>query len=172
MAMCMLEAGGLPVMTDEIRKPDIDNPGGYYEFEPVKKTKSDSSWLKAASGHAVKLVYKLLYDLPDGYQYRVLFMNRRFSEVLSSQDAMLARTGTQVAPMDETRFVELFRAECDRAKTWLTEQTHFAHLDVDYNRILERPQAQITAIDSFLGGGLDTAAMCQIVEPSLYRQRR
>jgi len=172
MAMRMLEAGGLPVVTDQVRKPDIDNPGGYYEFEPVKKTKSDPSWLEAARGHAVKLVYKLLYDLPDGFQYRVLFMNRRFSEVLSSQDAMLARKGAPVAAMDEARFTELFRAECTRAKEWLAEQTVFEHIDVDYNEILERPQPQVAAIDSFLGGGLDTAAMCQVVEPSLYRQRQ
>ena len=32
MMMKMLEAGGMQVLTDNIRTPDEDNPKGYYEF--------------------------------------------------------------------------------------------------------------------------------------------
>jgi hypothetical protein len=35
MMMKMLEAGGIPPLTDEIREADKDNPKGYYEFERV-----------------------------------------------------------------------------------------------------------------------------------------
>ena len=64
MMMRMLDAGGLPALTDNIRTADEDNPRGYYEFEPVKKTKEDASWLERAPGKVVKMVYRLLYDLP------------------------------------------------------------------------------------------------------------
>ena len=37
MMMRMLEAGGMKVVTDNVRKPNQDNPKGYYEFEKVKK---------------------------------------------------------------------------------------------------------------------------------------
>ena len=37
MMMRMLEAGGLPPLTDGLRAPNDDNPLGYYEFERVKK---------------------------------------------------------------------------------------------------------------------------------------
>ena len=37
MAMRMLEAGGLPLVTDGLRTADDSNPNGYYEFEPVKE---------------------------------------------------------------------------------------------------------------------------------------
>ena len=37
MMMKMLEAGGVDVLVDNIRKPNEDNPRGYYEFERVKK---------------------------------------------------------------------------------------------------------------------------------------
>jgi hypothetical protein len=30
MMMKMLEAGGIPPLTDNVRKADHDNPGGYY----------------------------------------------------------------------------------------------------------------------------------------------
>src|SRR5262245_54628326 len=36
MAMSMLEAGGLEVITDGVRQPDENNPRGYYEYERVK----------------------------------------------------------------------------------------------------------------------------------------
>jgi hypothetical protein len=37
MMMKMLEAGGLPILTDNLREADANNPKGYYEFERVKK---------------------------------------------------------------------------------------------------------------------------------------
>ena len=36
LAMKMLGAGGLPLLTDGVRVPDDSNPDGYFEFEPVK----------------------------------------------------------------------------------------------------------------------------------------
>lgn len=56
MMMRMLEAGGIELMTDNIRKADEDNPHGYFEFENVKKIKDDSSWLNAAWGRVFKMV--------------------------------------------------------------------------------------------------------------------
>ena len=58
--MQMLAAGGVPVLTDGVRAPDADNPRGYFEFEPVKRTKRDASWVAQARGKAVKVVYPLL----------------------------------------------------------------------------------------------------------------
>src|SRR4030065_674931 len=37
--MMMLEAAGIPALTDREREADQDNPKGYYEFERVKKRK-------------------------------------------------------------------------------------------------------------------------------------
>src|SRR5262245_57703089 len=91
--MRMLEAGGMPVLVDNIRAADEDNPAGYYEFEPVKQTSADNAWVKLAVGKAVKVVYRLLYDLPAGFRYRVLFMQRDMAEVLASQRKMLERAG-------------------------------------------------------------------------------
>ena len=73
------------------RTPDEDNPRGYYEFEAVKQVKADPSWLAAAGGKVVKMVYRLLYDLPNTCNYRVVFMKRRLEEVIASQEEMLRR---------------------------------------------------------------------------------
>ena len=80
MMMRILEAGGMDVLTDQIRTADVDNPRGYYEFEPVKKTKDDPSWIPEAAGKAVKMVYQLLYDLPDGFHYQILMMHATWTK--------------------------------------------------------------------------------------------
>ena len=76
MMMRILEAGGMPVLVDAARPADVDNPNGYYEFEPAKSIREDASWLTQAEGRAVKMVYKLLYDLPPDRAYHVLFLQR------------------------------------------------------------------------------------------------
>ena len=92
MMMRMLEAGGMPVMTDNIRTADDDNPRGYYEVERVKKLKDgDVAWVKEARGKAVKVISYLLEFLPSDQQYFVLFMRRNMQEVLASQQQMLIR---------------------------------------------------------------------------------
>src|SRR5438045_2458230 len=80
--MQMLENGGVDVVTDNVRTADADNPRGYYEFEPVKKIKQDTSWLPATRGKAFKMVSQLLYHLPPSERYRVLFMERDLDEML------------------------------------------------------------------------------------------
>ena len=90
MMMKMLEAGGLTPLTDGQREADEDNLGGYYEFEQVKKMAQDSGWLEEARGKVVKVISRLLYDLPKTYHYRVIFMQRHLDEVLASQQQMLA----------------------------------------------------------------------------------
>ena len=55
MLMKMLEAGGLPILTDRLRAADESNPQGYYELERVKELdkNGDTSWLREARGKLV-----------------------------------------------------------------------------------------------------------------------
>ena len=169
--MQMLAAGGMPVLTDELRGPDPDNPRGYYEFEPVKRTRHDPSWLVGAGGKAVKLVHLLLYDLPAEYSYRVIFMKRRLSEVLASQRAMLDRQGKKGANLSDARLGEIYESQLSKLQSWLNQQSNFSVLSIDYNELIADPRIATDAIESFLEGGLDTISMMKMVEPSLYRQR-
>lgn len=171
MMMRALEAGGMPVLVDHVRKPDEDNPRGYYEFEAVKKTKQDPSWLRQASGKAVKMVYRLLYDLPADRQYRVLFMQRDMQEVLASQRKMLQRAGKTVHPDEDAQMAVWFQSELDRCRQWLAQQPHFSVLSVDYRRMIENPLEQSRQINEFLGGGLNLQGMAASVDPTLYRNR-
>ena len=93
MMMQMLMAGGMGIVTDEIRKADEDNPRGYLEWERVKKLKEDQSWLNECPGKAVKVISMLLFDLPSKHHYKIIFMQREIEEVLASQRIMLERRG-------------------------------------------------------------------------------
>jgi hypothetical protein len=173
MMMRMLEAGGIPPLTDDVRRADVDNPRGYYELEAVKRTLQDSSWLCAAEGKAVKMVYTLLYDLPFDFDYRVVFLRRRMEEVIASQELMLRRRGgkeSDVLALEDLS--DRFEKELAKVGQWLRAQDNFEVLEVDYNAMIADPLPQILALDRFLGGGLDTRAMAAAVEPELYRQRR
>ena len=171
MMMQLLEAGGLPVLTDQIRGADEDNPRGYYEFEPVKTVKVDPSWLDGAQGKVVKMVYRLLYDLPAGYQYSVVFMKRRLEEVIASQDEMLRRLGKGGGETDATQLTAIYNRELGQAEEWLSRQPNFSVLYVDYHDVLTDPERVVQDLNDFLGGALNTEAMLRVPDRSLHRQR-
>ena len=171
MMMKAIHAGGIESIVDNIRKADEDNPKGYYEFEPVKKTKEDASWLNDALGKVVKMVYRLLYDLPAEFQYRVVFMRRDIKEVLASQNKMLERSGKSSGGISDEQMEALFAAELAKCEKWLAEQPNFSVLSVVHRDMINDAATQVQKINDFLDGGLDTEAMASTVDPALYRNR-
>jgi hypothetical protein len=159
------------VLIDGVREADDDNTRGYFEFEAVKKTKADPSWLTGSHGKAVKMVYRLLSDLPDDYSYRVIFMRREMGEIHASQETMLERNDNLAASMKLAEFEAIFGRELQRILGWLESKPNFETLEVSYAEVVVNPQPQLEAIGAFLGGGLDMDAMRGVVEPELYRQR-
>lgn len=172
MMMQLLEAGGLPALTDNVRQPDVDNPRGYYEFEAVKQLQRSTAWLNEARGRVVKMVYRLLYDLPNDREYRVIFMRRRLEEVIASQGEMLQRRGKEHANVEEAELVRIYQRQLREVETWLQAQPNFRVLYVQYHDVLDHPEKVVEEINRFLGGALTTEAMLQVPDPSLYRQRR
>ena len=172
MLMKMLEAGGLPILTDGQRSADEDNPRGYFEVERVKNLakESDAPWLAGARGSAVKVISYLLKSLPAQLNYRVVFIRRDLGEVLASQEKMLARRG-QKDNIPPQRMRELF--EKDTASAWrlLTQEPRFEALEVHYAAVLAHPREEARRIARFLGGALDVEAMAAAVDSGLYRNR-
>jgi len=173
MMMKVLEAGGLPPLTDNIRTADEDNPKGYYEFERVKQLpKGDVAWLPDAQGKVVKVIAALLPSLPGGYDYRVIFMQRAMPEVLASQRQMLIRRGEDPDKIPDEAMAKLFEKHLRQVDDWIKQQPNVERLDVNYNDMLKKPQPFIDQIDAFLGNQLDRAKMATVVDPSLHRQRK
>lgn len=167
--MQMIDQGGIPALTDEIRTADRDNPKGYYEFEPVKRTKEDPSWLKTAQGKAVKMVSSLLYDLPPTYQYRIVFMRRNIDEILDSQEKMLTRLGRPVAHREQ--IASAFAVHLERLFDWLPTQSSMVLVEVSYNQLIDNPEAEVERLSCFLTSKVDPSKMLHCIDPSLYRNR-
>ena len=173
MAMRMLEAGGLPVVTDGLRRADTANPKGYYEFEPVKglDNQGDTAWLADARGKAVKIISFLLTHLPESYDYRVVFMRRDLGEVVASQNQMLDARGEERGAADD-RTTALYAQHVAQVERFLRQRSCFSVLMVDYAAVVADPAGQAARINQFAGGGLDVEQMAAVAEPALYRNRR
>jgi hypothetical protein len=172
MMMKMLAAGGIELLTDHLRKPDVDNPEGYYEFERVKQLdKGDTAWVHEARGRAVKVVSALLEHLPPEEEYRIILMNRRMDEILASQRKMLVRRGEDPDKTTDEKMQDLYTKHLSNVRAWLRDQPNMQVLEADYNALLIDPLPRTSRVCEFLGGGLNLQAMVAVVDPDLYRNR-
>jgi len=171
MMMQMLDAGGIPLLTDNVRKADEDNPRGYYEYEKARRLDRDSSWLSEAKGKAVKVVAQLLAYLPKvpGLSYRVILMERDMEEVLSSQKSMLKRDNRQGARLSGDRLRNIFTHQLKQTEAVLS-LAKIPALFVDYNRTIEKPEETAARLKAFLGCDLNEEKMSNAVVPDLKRQ--
>src|SRR3989338_3779619 len=170
--MNMLEAGGMDVLIDNIRKSDEDNPKGYYEFEKVKKIEKDSSWLEDARGKAIKIISVLVRFLPRRYRYNIIFMLRNMQEILDSQRQMLIRRGEFANAISDEEMERLFLKDLEMVKEGLDKQPNMNVIYISYNQLLTDPSKYCKEIMHFLGINLDIDNMIKVIDNTLYRQRR
>ena len=174
MMMKMLEAGGMPIVTDGVRQADEQNPRGYFELETVKELDKggDTSWLRDARGKAVKVISFLLTWLPETYDYRVIFMERSIEEVVASQNAMLRHRGHAPETADTGRVKIYFQDHLERTHRFLRQRRCFRTLTVRYGQAVEHPSDIAQQVASFLDAGLDVGEMAAVADRTLYRNRR
>jgi len=182
MAMKMLEAGGLPILTDGVRAADISNPKGYYEYEPVKELDKGGSpaWLPGARGKAVKIISVLLTWLPETYDYNVIFMQRDLEEAIASQNEMLARRGeagkqnaveSNAVESNDEPVRRAYEEHLQSVARFLAKRSCFSTLTLQYHEVVERPREAALRIRDFLGLPLDVDRMAAVADPGLYRNR-
>lgn len=169
--MRILQAGGIPLLTDGQRVADEDNPEGYWEWEEIKKLPKDPTLLKAAEGKAVKVVTPLLPSLPRAHRYKIIYMTRPITQVVASQNAMLKRLGRDpareadhMAKMQEehsAKILEAFR-KSDRVEI----------LEVAYPDLVADPTRVVEKLAAFLGDRFTPSPeVLACVKPQLHRQR-
>jgi len=173
MMMRMLEGGGLSIMTDSERGADIDNPKGYFEYERIKhlEKETDKSYVRDGRGKALKVISFLIKDLPDDNDYRVIFMRRDLDEVLTSQNKMIDRLGSDDTDADTEAMKEAYRNDIVRTRMLCKKRPNFALIEVHYSATVSDPTGTAHEVNAFLGGRLDEAAMQAAVDGSLYRNR-
>lgn len=167
--MGMLQAGGIPLLTDSQRSADISNPHGYFEYEPVKRLAADNTWLRATAGQAVKIVIPLVRRLPSDFQCDILLLERDLPEVLASQAAMLELAG--IASADPGILAPAFEREWNLTRETLSALPGCRVLIVRHRDLLDRPLEISGEIAGFLRLPLNLPAMAATVYPALHRQR-
>jgi hypothetical protein len=174
MAMRMLEAGGVEVLTDHVRPADAANPHGYYELEAVKGLDKDpdAAWLAAARGKAVKIVSHLITWLPEAYNYQVIFLERSLHDVIASQNRMLVdRWHGGEATADDRTMAE-YERHLARTLRFLQARRCFTVLRVQYEDAVSKPRETAQRVADFLGRRMDVDAMAAVVDPALHRHRQ
>lgn len=171
MMMKILAEGGLPVVTDELRTADADNPNGYFELETVKQMSSGNvTWLSNAGGKVVKVISALLEYLPPEYSYKVIFMEREIQEILASQQKMLARRN-ETSQIDDAEMDAKFRQHLSVVKPWLARQPNMDLLYVNYNALMSDPEPQCKRVVEFIHAPLNLSRMLEVPNAALYRNR-
>ena len=171
MMMRMLAEGGVPILTDQIRRPDDDNPKGYFELEVVRQLKDgNTTWLEAARGKAVKVISALLEYLPAQYHYKIIFMERDSRETLASQKKMLDHRG-QASKLTDEEMEEQFRQHLAVLKPWLMRQPNMDVLYINYNALMQEPEPFCERIAAFLELPLNQTYMRAVPDGQLYRNR-
>jgi hypothetical protein len=174
--MQLLEAGGMPLMTDGERVADVDNPRGYYEWEAIKQIGKRPELLddQAVKGRAIKCISMLLPRMPLQHNYKVIFMTRPIEEVVASQQQMVNRLGTKGAELDPEQLQRGLTAHREETLLWLATAPHMKFIEIDYPALVRDPQSIVSRLVQFLGAKQlpNETVMAAVVDPSLYHRKR
>ncbi len=174
--MQMLEAGGVQALTDSARAPDIDNPKGYYEWEPIKQIARKPEVLdeEELDGRAIKCISMLLQKMPLKHNYKVIFMTRPIEEVVASQRKMVDRLATKGAELDLEQLQRGLTAHRNETLNWLKNAPTCEFIEVDYPTLVRDPESVVRRLVEFLGAERLPASenMAAAVDASLYRRKQ
>ncbi len=170
MLMQALYAGGFPIAFDENRKPDENNPKGYFELEGgkiINKLIDGTFPFEKYRGSFIKITAYGLKYLPIG-KYKIIYSERDIEEILDSMEKMM---GGRDENREETK--KAFLHLNSMVKKMMIEREDIEILFVNYNEIIMDPRPYMEEIASFIGcETADIDAMVQTVDKRLYRQRR
>ncbi len=166
MMMRILYFGGAPVAFDESRKPDINNPHGYFELERgkiIKKLMEGKFDFKKYDGKFIKITAYGLNFLPEG-NYKIIYMTRNMNEIFKSMEKM---AGKPISEEEKLALVKLNKLSLNI----LEKRKDVDFIVVKYNDVIKNPRKEIKRINEFLGGILDENEAVKAVDKSLYRNR-
>lgn len=168
--MQILEAGGVPVVYDNLRKPDMNNPKGYYELNDGKvidKLLKKSFPMDKYKGKFIKITAYGLNLLPKG-KYDVIYMIRNTDEIVESTIKM----GKNTYDRDSLR--ECLVAFDKKCLDWLShkESNELHYIPIFYNALLDKStqDAELGIIQSRYNE-FDTEKAKKVIDDKLYRNK-
>lgn len=170
MLMQILHAGGLPCAFDESRKPDDNNPKGYYELEGgkiINKLMDGTFPLEKYRGIFIKITAYGLKFLPPG-KYVILYSKRNIEEILDSMEKM-----AKIKDINREETKNAFVKLNNMIKKHIMERSDIDFIFINYNKILTNPKIGIKKIHQYLKMPKESLdEMISVIDKRLYRQRR
>jgi len=170
MLMQILDAGGLECIFDESRKPDENNPKGYFELEGgkiINKIIDGSFPLQDYKGKIIKITAYGLKFLPPG-KYEIIYSERNIEEILDSMDKM-----AKIKDENRLETKKAFTALNKTTKKNIQQREDMDALFVNYNHILSKPNENIKKIQQYLKISDEKIdEMMSVVDKRLYRNRK
>lgn len=170
LVMRMLETAGFPLVTDQQRLADSDNPHGYFEHERIKSLSRDSTWLASLRGQAVKIVIPLVRCVPRELSAAVIHLERPLEEIFASQRRMLAHRGKSPAASDEFLTPVYLRLLRETEEFLLS--SGFRLLRLPYHDLVQNPAATTRRLAEFLHLPEAAESMQSCIDPALHRNRQ
>ncbi len=168
MMMQILYRGGMNVAFDKKRMADEHNPKGYFELEGgkiINRLMEGTFPMERYEGMVIKVTAYGIKYLPQGFNYKVIYMLRDLDEIMASMSKMI---GEKLGEEDRKAFEKLNRYTLKI----LDSREDCEYITVRYNAVIENPRREIERINRFLGNKLNIDEAIKAVDPSLYRNRK
>jgi len=152
MVMQMLAAGGCPMT------------GEWPAYEVPESLELSAAWLAEHDGMAVKVLDPHKHPFPAGPDYRVIWLDRNSEQQARSLAKFLGElVNLRLTDADVEKFRQSYRAERPKVMA-LFRDVGATVLPVRFESILLSPKTAAAQLAGFVGG-LDAAAMAQVVLP-------
>jgi hypothetical protein len=171
MIMQILNAGDIPVSYDDIRKPDDDNPRGYFELEGgkiINRLIEGVFPFELYRGKFIKITSYGLKFLPEG-KYKIIYSERFIDEIIDSMEKMIGKQDK-----NHTEIKNSIIKLNDMIKKNILSREDVDVLFLNYNSVLIKPEKNIKKILSFLKIKYNkniVKKMVDAIDINLYRPR-
>ena len=143
--MRILEKAGIPPATDKVRKPNQDNPRGYFEIDNiVDRLGQDPNMVFGFGGRALKVIHYGLKILPE-CDYKILYVERDLDEVMASMERMAG-----IADPDRAGTKKAFERLAKKVKAHIDSRKDMKVLYISHRSLVTDPGPEIDGIIEFL----------------------
>lgn len=182
--MRMLEAGGVPPYYDQSMPLEFSEKGTHFinyniilrETDKLNDLhEGDGSWLKECKGMAVKILTPTEVEIPRGYLYRFIWMDRKIKHMAKSQHKWLKRNARDIRNRhlalsnddvhnpDMEVLQDRLRDARARGMALLREYPDSRMTIIKFEDMLRNPRGAALAVRIFLGVDMDIDRMAEVV---------
>ena len=163
--MNILKKSQEQIFYDDFRKPDSNNPNGYFESQKVKEIIKDSNIIETFADMGwVKITanYLSLINFKSSINFKLIFMIRNVDEILISQNKMSGAEISKQARED----LENLR---DLTLELFSDKKNIEVITVDYENLVTNPDSVVKSLSFF---NINAKESIELINNKLYRSKK